>query len=105
MCNHSTGLVIALKEIGEIKPVFDKKCKEWVFSHELYPVEYGGETPEEVIKNYPLYLKEFIKQRLDHNLAPFVEKKTKGRGGYRPGAGRPKGTTLNQNLEYIYQKM
>lgn len=91
-------LAIALEEIGEIKPVFDKRCKEWVFKHKLYPVEYGGKTPEEVIKNYPLYLKEFINQRLDNNLASFVEKKTKGRGGYRPGAGRPKGTTLEPKL-------
>jgi hypothetical protein len=34
-----------------------------------------------VIKNYPRYLKEFIKERLDDNLAPLIEKKTKGRGG------------------------
>jgi hypothetical protein len=86
-------LEITLKEIGKITPVYDKRFKEWVFSHELYPVEYAGKTPEEVIKNYPLYLEEFIKHRLDNNLAPSVEKRTKGKGGYRPGAGRPKGTT------------
>ena len=85
-------LKIALQEIGEIKPWFDKKINEWVFSHPLYPVEYGGETQEEVIKNYPKYLQEFLKQRLNDNLDSLVEKKTSGRGGKREGAGRPKGT-------------
>ncbi len=86
-------LRIALKEIGAIKPRFNKKFNAWVFSHKNYPdVEYVGNSPEEVIKNYPLYLREFIKHRLDHNIWESVEKKTKGRGGKREGAGRPKGT-------------
>lgn len=85
-------LTIALKEVGEIKPWFDKEVNAWVFEHELYPVEYGGDTPEEVIKNYPLYLKEFIKHRLEDNLSDNTAKKTKGHGGKRLGAGRPKGT-------------
>jgi hypothetical protein len=58
----------------------------------LYPVEYGGDSPEEVIKNYPKYLREFIKHRLDDRLAPSVKKMTKGHGGKREGAGRPQGT-------------
>lgn len=82
----------ALKEIGSIDPFFDKEVGEWIFSHPLYPVEYGGETKEEVIANYPKYLREFIKHRLNDRLDPMVEKKTKGRGGKRPGAGRPRGT-------------
>ena len=86
-------LAIALREVGKIEPWFDKELNDWVFSHKLYPVECGGLTSEEVVKNYPRYLKEFIKQRLDNNLDPLVEKKTKGHGGYRPGAGRPKGTS------------
>ena len=86
-------LEIALKEVGLIKPKFDKKTNCWVFSHKLYPVSYGGETPEEVIKNYPLYLREFIKHRIDGCLAESIESRTYGRGGRRPGAGRPKGTT------------
>lgn len=85
-------LTIALKEIGSIKPWFDKKVNEWIFSHPNYPVEYGGESPEEVIKNYPKYLREFIKFRLDNKLNPLTEKKTKGHGGKREGAGRPKGS-------------
>lgn len=86
-------LKIALDEIGEIKPRFVKRFNAWVFRHRAYPdVEYVGDSAKEVVKNYPLYLREFIKQRLDQNISPAVEKKTKGRGGKREGAGRPKGT-------------
>ncbi len=85
-------LKIALDEIGEIKPWFDKEVNAWVFSHRSYPVEYGGDSPEDVLKGYPLYLREFIKQRLNHNLSPVTEKQTRGRGGKRDGAGRPRGT-------------
>ena len=46
-------LKIALAEVGKIKPWYDKEVDAWVFSHPDYPVEYGGESPEEVIKNYP----------------------------------------------------
>lgn len=74
-------LQIALKEIGEIKPYFDKNTKEWLYKHKNYPVEYAGESIEEVKKNYPFYLKEFISERLDKNLDPYVEKETKGKAG------------------------
>ncbi len=84
-------LKIALSEIGEIKPWFDKKMNAWIFEHQAYPVGYSGDSIEEVIKNYPLHLKEFIKERLKNNLDPIIEKATKGRGGLRPGSGRPKG--------------
>jgi hypothetical protein len=86
-------LKIALLEIGQIKPWFDAEFQSWAFRHELYPVEYYGNTKREVIKNYPLYMREFIEQRLKNNLSPLTEKETKGRGGKRPGAGRPVGTT------------
>lgn len=85
-------LQAALEEIGKIQPWFDKNVDAWVFTHAAYPVEYAGNSRAEVIKGYPLYLREFIKQRLNHNLASFVEKKTRGHGGKRVGAGRPKGT-------------
>lgn len=85
------NLKIALSEIGEIKPWFDKEVDCWVFSHKNYPVEYGGDSAEEVIENYPKYLMEFIKHRLEGTLSPVNEKETKGRGGYREGSGRPKG--------------
>ena len=84
-------LKIALNEVGEIRPWFDKEVDAWIFEHSAYPVEYAGDSPEEVI-NYPLYLKEFIKERLKNNLDPVIEKATKGKGGYRPGSGRPKGS-------------
>lgn len=83
---------IALKEIGQIKPWFDKNFKAWIFEHPAYPVGCEGNSSEEVIKKYPLYLKDFIDERLNDNLAPFIEKATKGHGGKRKGAGRPKGT-------------
>jgi hypothetical protein len=62
-------LKIALDEVGKIKPWFDKDVNAWVFSHHSYPVEYAGDSREDVIKGYPLYLREFIRQRLNHNLA------------------------------------
>lgn len=76
-------LKLGIEEIGEVKPWFDKNFKTWVFFHALYPVEYSGDTKEEVIQNYPLYLKDFIKHRLQDRLSPFMEKKTKGHGGKR----------------------
>lgn len=100
-------LKIALKEIGGIEPWFDKEVNAWIFSHRLYPVEYGGDSPAEVIKNYPKYLREFIKQRLDNRLAPVIKKMTKGHGGKRARAGRPRGskkapptTTIRLRIEY-----
>ena len=86
-------LNIALKEIGQIKPWFDKNFNAWIFSHKKYPdVEYAGDSADEVIKNYPLYLRDFIEERLKDNLAPHIEKAAKGHGGRRIGAGRPTGT-------------
>jgi hypothetical protein len=85
-------LKIALEEVGKIKPWFDKEVDCWVFSHDNYPVEYGGNSEKEVLKNYPKYLREFIAHRLDGRVSEINEKETKGRGGYREGAGRPKGT-------------
>ncbi len=84
-------LAIALNEIGEIVPRYSKKFSCWYFEHPLYPVNYSGESKEEVVENYPIYLRDFIEERLKENLSPIIEKKTKGRGGYRPGAGRPRG--------------
>lgn len=85
-------LKIALEEISPIEPWFDKAYKNWVYSHPAYPVEYSGATKEEVIKNYPLYLHDFIEERLNDNLSRITESKTSGRGGKRQGAGRPEGT-------------
>jgi hypothetical protein len=94
----------ALDEVGVIRPWFDKDVNAWVFGHPNYPVEYAGNSEEEVLKRYPLYLREFIRQRLNGNLAPFVEKKTKGHGGKRKGSGRPNGTK-KEVKERIYVPM
>lgn len=85
-------LEIALKEIGEIKPWFESDFKCWIYSNPLYPVECEGKSAADVIKKYPKYLKVFIEHRLQGRLDAVNEIKTKGKGGYRPGAGRPKGT-------------
>ena len=86
-------LKIALKEVGKIKPRFVKRFNNWVFRHYAYPdVECAEDSPDKVIKNYPKYLREFIKYRLDQNIWEIIEKKTKGHGGKRQGAGRPTGT-------------
>ncbi len=85
-------LKLALKEVGEIKPWFDKEVDAYVFEHPSYPVEYAGKSKKEVIEKYPQYLREFIRHRLNNRLHPLMEKETKGRGGKRAGAGRPKGT-------------
>lgn len=74
-------LNIALQEIGEIKPWYDRKFKNWIFHHSSYPVDYAGNSKDEVIKNYSLYLREFIKERLNNNLNSITEKETKGSGG------------------------
>src|SRR5262245_33941185 len=83
---------IALSEIGTITPWFDKEFNTWVYSNPLYPVECEGKTPEEVIVKYSKYLEVFIEHRLKGKLDEINEKKTTGKGGARPGAGRPKGT-------------
>lgn len=97
-------LKIALDEIGKIEPWFSKKYDSWVFLHDLYPVEYSGETKEEVIQNYPLYLQEFIKHRLQDRLSPLMEKKTKGHGGVRTGAGRPQGSKKEEKVRIYVPK-
>lgn len=83
-------LSIALQEVGKIKPWFDKDVNSWVLESKLYPVGCSGGSQEEVIKKYPFYLEEFIKERLEDNLNPLVKKRTIGKGGKREGAGRPK---------------
>jgi hypothetical protein len=85
-------LEMALEEIGKVTPWFDKNVNAYVFEHPAYPVEYAGESKGEVIEGYPEYLREFIRHRLNDRLHPLMEKETKGRGGKRAGAGRPRGT-------------
>jgi len=93
------NLKVALKEIGEIQPWFEKDVNAWVFEHSNYPVSYAGKNAKEVIEKYPLHLKEFIIERLANNLDPLVEKKTKGYGGARKGAGRPRGSIKEPTIQ------
>lgn len=86
-------VTLALSEIGKVNPWYDKDFKCWIFSSPLYPVECEGKTAEEVINKFPKYLEIFIEHRMKGKLDPINEQKTVGKGGLRPGAGRPKGTT------------
>lgn len=61
---------VALTEIGEIMPWFDKEFNAWIFEHPAYPIGCEGNSSAEVVKKYPLYLKDFIEERLNDNLAP-----------------------------------
>jgi hypothetical protein len=44
------------------------------------------------LEKYPKYLEVFIEHRMKGKLDALNKKKTKGKGGARHGAGRPKGT-------------
>ncbi|RJQ48794.1 MAG: hypothetical protein C4530_24170 [Desulfobacteraceae bacterium] len=82
---------IALNEIGPIEPIWSEADQMFYFEHDNYPaVIYGAKTTEETVKGYKRVLREWIEDRLAGNVAPGVERITSGRGGYRPGAGRPK---------------
>ncbi len=86
-------LVAALEKIGAIVPWHDEDVSSYVFEHAEYPlVRYAGETPEEVIQNYPLYLRDYLEEEAAGNVSPLAVK-VFGRGGTREGAGRPVGTT------------
>ena len=93
-------LDLALSEVGQIQPWFDKRFKAWIFSHPLYPsVASEGDSAQEVIEKYPKYLEVFIEHRLQNRIHPLDEKKTKGKGGHRPSAGRPKGSVSEQTKQ------
>lgn len=83
---------LALSEIGDITPWFDKDFNAWIYSNPLYPIECEGKTAKEVIEKYPKYLEVFIEHRMRGKLDAVNEEKTHGKGGARPGAGRPKGS-------------
>lgn len=83
---------IALDEIGQIKPWFEKDFNAWIYANPLYPIECEGQSANEVIEKYPKYLEVFIEHRMKGKLDQLKEKNTLGKGGARPGAGRPKGS-------------
>ncbi|MEW6667635.1 MAG: hypothetical protein AB1512_20700 [Thermodesulfobacteriota bacterium] len=92
--NVEKELKNALKEIGEIKPWWSEDDKMYVFEHETYPtLMHADSDPDEVVKGYERALRRFIQYRMRGQVAESVERITSGRGGYRPGAGRPKGST------------
>lgn len=90
---------IALSEVGSITPWYDKEFDAWIFSHRLYPVECEGNSAEEVIQKYPKYLEVFVRHRMNGMLDDINEKKTKGKGGVRVGAGRPLGTKKESTMQ------
>lgn len=92
-------LKIALSEIGNITPWFDKKFNTWIYSNSLYPVECEGQSAEEVIEKYPKYLQIFIEHRMKGKIDLVSEKKTKGKGGARPGSGRPIGSKKEPTIQ------
>ena len=90
---------IALSEIGEVTPWFDKDFNAWIYSHKLYPIECEGKSAEEVVEKYPKYLEVFIEHRMNGKLDRLNEKKTTGMGGARPGSGRPQGSIKEQTKQ------
>jgi hypothetical protein len=90
----------ALKEIGAIEPWWSDEDEMYVFEHSLYPrVMHADPDKEETRKGYLRALTGFIEDRLSGNLAEMADKVTSGRGGRRPGAGRPrKGRTVRKYL-------
>jgi len=74
----------ALREVGTITPVYDQETRCWVFEHPAYRLEAHGDTPEECVETYRLWMRDFIQERLIGNLAANVEDRSPG------NAGRPK---------------
>jgi hypothetical protein len=86
-------LDVALKEIGDLQPVFSEDVQEWVLEHPLYPVvSVSDATPEATIERFKGHLAVYIEHRLAGQTSPDLEARTQGKagwGGKRPNAGRP----------------
>lgn len=63
----------ALKQIGGVKPVYDKDYECWIFEHPDFPESYAGDSANEVVTGYPFYLANMFQAQSEGNLAPFVE--------------------------------
>ena len=99
------GLKIALAEVGEIEPWLDEETGCWVFCSPLYPsVEAPGATKEECIQRYQGWLAQFIEERLKGNIHLKDEARTSGRGGCRPGTGRPKGPSEIRTRDGVFAR-
>ena len=82
---------IALNEIGPIEPIWSEVDRMFYFEHEAYPaVIYGAKDREATIEGYKRVLREWVEDRLTGNISASIERITSGRGGRRPGAGRPR---------------
>ena len=93
MDERQQHLDIALQEIGEVLPLWSEESQMYVFEHEAYPaVMHADPDREKAAEGYLRALQGFIQERLEGNIAPFMDRITSGRGGARPGAGRPKGS-------------
>jgi len=66
---HASMIRKAIHEVGHVQPWYDPEVKEWVFEHPAFPVQCAGNTRAEVIRDYPLYLREYIIQLANDNLA------------------------------------
>ncbi len=94
-----TELNKALQEIGAITPWWSEDDEMFIFEHDAYPfVVHGDKDASKVKEGYIRALTGFIEERLADNVAEGIDKVTSGRGGFREGAGRPKGTTKDKTL-------
>jgi len=86
-------LKLALSEIGPIEPWWSDEDGMYVFEHDSYPrVMHADPDIEETKAGYLRAITGFIEDRLNGMISESAERVTKGRGGHRPGSGRPKGT-------------
>jgi hypothetical protein len=87
-------ILVALAEIGPVEPWWSEEDQMFVFEHPSYPwVMHADPSLEETKYGYLRALRTFIQDRLNNTVADSTERTTRGRGGLRPGAGRPKGST------------
>ncbi len=81
----------ALAEIGPITPWWSEPDHMYLFEHPFYPwVMHADPSCDETIAGYHRALKGFIEDRINGGVAPETDRSTLGRGGARPGAGRPR---------------
>jgi hypothetical protein len=97
--NIDPEIQVALAEIGPIEPWWSEDDEMFVFEHPAYPrVMHADPDKQEAVNGYVRALRTFIEYRMAGKVTDAVERSTRGRGGMRPGAGRPKGTVKNPTL-------
>ena len=81
----------ALALVGPIEPQYDGETGFRFFESPHFPhMEVHGDTAEEVMAQYPEFLKIHLQDLDAKRVAPFIAEATPGWGGFRPGAGRPR---------------